>query len=384
MNNDFKQRTLDLQSRMSSDNIDVLVTTNPDSIYYLSGVWGYVRLEFGRPTILVIPKSGEPVLIAGQVEEEMAKAMTWLDHVEVFADGVGDEWRTPLLNAMNAFDRGILGVEMERVPGFVLQFLRQEAGTEKIVDGGRLLIEMRMIKTPQEIEILRQAGQVVAAMATSGREVIADGVPEYEVALAAVLGGTRKAAEIMGEPEIGSFDSPVIHGHQSIQSGPYTSMGHRRSTMRRIRKGEPVFMCFCGIAQFKHMKPGFDRTFYVSQVSDEDARIYGIGLAAQQAAIAAIRPGVTANEVSEAAIEVYREADYFRAIRTGRAIGFAVNEAPQLKSGDQTVLKAGMAFCVDGGITQPGKRAARVGDSVVVTENGCEYLTDFPRDLAVL
>ena len=206
MNNDFKQRTLDLQSRMSDDNIDVLVTTNPDSIYYLSGVWGYVRLEFGRPTILVVPKSGEPVLIAGQVEEEMAKAMTWLNHVEVFADGVGDEWRTPLLNAMNMFDRAILGVEMERVPGFVLQFLRQEAGTEKIMDGGRLLIEMRMIKTPQEIEILRQAGQVAAAMAMSGREVIADGVPEYEVALAAVLGGTRKAAEIMGEPEIGSFD----------------------------------------------------------------------------------------------------------------------------------------------------------------------------------
>ena len=384
MENEFKQRTLELQRRLSDGGIDVLVITNPDSIYYLAGFWGYVGIEFGRPTVLVVPKAGEPVLIVGQVEGEMAEAMTWLDDIQVFADGVGDEWMTPLRNVIQRYKVRNLGVEIDRIPGLVFEFLRQEFGSQSVVDGGGILMEMRMVKTPEEIEILRQASQVATAMAAAGKAVIAEGVPEYEVALAAVVGGTRKAAEFLGETDIESFDSPVIHGHQSIQSGRYTSMGHRRSTMRRIQRGKPVFMCFCGIAQFKHMKPGFDRTFYVGEVSDEDARIYEIGLAAQQAAIAAIRPGVTAHDVSQAAAEVYREADYTRAIRTGRAVGFAVNEKPQLKSGDQTKLKAGMAFCVDGGITQPGRGAARVGDSVIVTENGCEYLTNFPRDLTVL
>ena len=384
MENEFKQRTLELQRRLSDGGIDVLIITNPDSIYYLAGFWGYVGIEFGRPTVLVVPKAGEPVLIAGQVEGEMAEAMTWLDDIQVFADGVGDEWMTPLRNVIQRYKVRNLGIEIDRIPGLVFEFLRQEFGSQSVVDGGGILVEMRMVKTPEEIEILHQASQVATAMAAAGKAVIAEGVPEYEVALAAVVGGTRKAAEFLGETDIESFDSPVIHGHQSIQSGRYTSMGHRRSTMRRIQRGEPVFMCFCGITQFKHMKPGFDRTFYVGEVSDEDARIYEIGLAAQQAAIAAIRPGVTAHDVSQAAAEVYREADYTRAIRTGRAVGFAVNEKPQLKSGDQTKLKAGMAFCVDGGITQPGRRAARVGDSVIVTENGCEYLTNFPRDLTVL
>ncbi len=70
--------------------------------------------------------------------------------------------------------------------------------------------------------------------------------------------------------------------------------------------------------------------------------------------------------------------------RTGRAIGYSFLEEPQLKHGDKTPIEPGMTFAVDGGITLPGEFGARVGDSVVVTESGFEYLTDFPRELTVL
>ncbi len=85
-----------------------------------------------------------------------------------------------------------------------------------------------------------------------------------------------------------------------------------------------------------------------------------------------------------AAEEVYRAAGFGPAYRTGRAIGYSFLEEPQLKRGDTTKLEPGMTFAVDGGITLPGAFGARVGDSVVVTENGFEYLTDFPRELTVL
>ena len=71
-------------------------------------------------------------------------------------------------------------------------------------------------------------------------------------------------------------------------------------------------------------------------------------------------------------------------LEAGRAIGVAYLEEPELKAGDLTVLEPGMTFAVDGGISVTGQCGGRIGDSVVVTESGCEYLTDYPRDIKVV
>jgi len=104
---------------------------------------------------------------------------------------------------------------------------------------------------------------------------------------------------------------------------------------------------------------------------------------AQQAAIAAIKPGVTAEQVAAAANAVYQQRGYEAGCRTGRSIGVAYLEAPELKHGDTTILQAGMTFAVDGGISIDGVTAGRIGDSIVVTESGCDYLTQYPRQLLV-
>jgi Xaa-Pro aminopeptidase len=143
-------------------------------------------------------------------------------------------------------------------------------------------------------------------------------------------------------------------------------------------------MCFCGIANFKQFKLGFDRQFFVGTVSDEHARIYDVALQAQIAALDTIRPGVPAEEAHAAAEEVYRKSGFGIAYRTGRGIGYSFLEEPELKSGDKTTLREGMTLAVDGGITIPGEFGARVGDSIVVTETGYEYLTPYPKDLRVL
>ena len=161
-------------------------------------------------------------------------------------------------------------------------------------------------------------------------------------------------------------------------------MVHRRSNVRRLERGDPIYMCFCGMITFKQYKMGFDREFFIGAVDDEQARVYEATIAAQLAALEAVRPGVTAEEVHRAANEVYASHGFAPGYRTGRSVGMSNLEAPEIKDGDQTVLQTGMTFAIDGGITLPGKFGGRVGDTIVVTDSGFEYLTPFPKDLCVI
>jgi len=180
------------------------------------------------------------------------------------------------------------------------------------------------------------------------------------------------------------FVSPMIHNLQILQSGRHTCMVHRRPTVRRILYGDPIYLCFCGITPFKGYWLGFDREFFLGTVTSEQARLYEVTINAQAAALNAIRPGPIAEDVHFAANEVYLRAGFPPTYRTGRGTGASILEAPELKAGDKTKLQPGMAFAVDGGLTVAGQFGARVGDSIVVTANGFEYLTPYPKDLTVI
>jgi len=384
----MQERVAALQERIGELSADGFLLSDADSIYYFANYWGYLGMEFGRATLLWIPRAGTPRLVTPAMEAEMARTMTWIPDVVAWEDGGPGEWTAPLGNALSGARR--IAVERPKTPVVVLDALAEVSDAE-IVDGTWLTGALRTIKTDVEIATMRQAGQVAVAMGAAARGAISEGVPEYEIALAVIAGGTRKAAELL-DAEGGATHplvSPTIYNLQILQSGRHTCMVHGRSTTKRLQRGDPVYLCFCGIANFKQFKLGFDREFFVGSVTDRQARTYETAVAAQQAALAEIRPGAIAEDVNAAAEEVYRSAGFAPGYRTGRAVGYSSLEEPQLKRGDRTPLRPGMTFAVDGGITMGGAGqedafGARIGDSIVVTDKGFEYLTPFPRDLAVL
>ncbi len=384
MREPFATRIQDLQARMAESGIDTGLIEDPDNIYYLSGYWGYMGMDFGRPTVLVLGRNTPPALITPALEAEMAARMTRLDDIRPWTDGKDGEWRTPLDALVPGKSGGRIGIELDKTHPLIVRALRERRPAADFADLVPILGTMRLIKSADEIATMRQAGRVAVAMVEAARAKIAEGIPEYEIALAAIAAGTRKAAEFLDAEDDSGLFSPTIHNLQALQSGDGTCMVHRRSTVRRLRKGDPVYLCFCGVANFKRFKLGFDREFFVGTVSDAQARYYETALRAQQAALAHTRPGVPAEEVHAAAEEVYRTAGLDVAYRTGRAIGYSFLEWPQLKWGERTPLRAGMTLAVDGGITVPGTFGARVGDSIVVTDTGFEYLTDYPRELMVV
>jgi Xaa-Pro dipeptidase len=378
-----RQRTRLFQQRLKEEGIDVAVLTDQSSIAYLAGFWGYLSVEFGRPTFLIVRPDAAPVVVTPMMESEMVSAMTWVEDIMTWEDAGTNRWEAVLARAIGA-KPGTIAAEIAIMPAVVRNWFDATHPAAKLRDAAPILGAMRMIKSPEEIAVMRQVGSIAGAMMQAAEGALAEDAPEYEAALAVINAGTRKAASFLTPKGWEAFVSPMIHNLQIMQSGRDTSMVHRRASVKRLEKGDPVYFCFCNMAEFKQYKLGFDRMFFIKQVSDEARRVQEAAVDAQQAAIAAIRPGVTAESVAEAANVIYAERGYSTGYRTGRSIGMSYLEAPELKQGDKTVLKPGMTFAVDGGISVDGKLGGRIGDSIVVTETGCEYLTDYRRDVIVV
>ena len=378
----FQRRTATLQEILKQQDIAAAFITDEDSVYYYSGFYDYLHMDFGRPSVFVVPGEGECCLVTASIELEMAQRMVSWVRIDAWQDGLGDEWRGPLRQAITTAGSKSIGIEMELMPPMVRRFINSVATAPELTDITPLIAEMRMIKSEHELRLARHAGQVAEAMMEAGRGTIGEGIPEYEVALATAAAGTRKAADLLEAHYDDACMSPSTHFLQIMASGQAITMPHHRATSRRMTRGEPVFLCFCGMTNFHRFKLGFDRTFWVGEVREpRQAEIYQVAIDSQAAALASIRPGVTAEAVHAAYAEIIQSAGYEYPFRCGRATGFSFLEKPQLVFGDSTVLQSGMVLAVDGSVSESGYFRAQVGDSIIVTEDGYEPITSHPKAL---
>ena len=375
----FSERMDVFRQRLEDSNMDVALITDEDNVYYLTGYYDYLHMEFGRPTILVIPKDGQTLLITPTIDFNTAQAAAHVDRIAAWNDGIGNEWREELPGSVKSC--ACVAIEPDHMPPLVRAFLDKIVDVEKLNSAIPILAEMRMIKSSDELQLARHAGEVANAMMDAGRAAIGDGVPEYEIAIATSQAGTRKAAELLTEHYDDRDMSPNTHFLQIMASGDTITKTHHRASTRIMRHGEPVFLCFCGMTNFHRFKLGFDRTFWIGEIRDQSqASVYEVALASQRAALENLRPGVTAESVHAAYAEIIQDAGYEFPFRCGRATGYSFLESPQLVTGDKTIIKPGMVLAVDGSVSVETFRA-QIGDSVIITEDGFEMVTGHPKSL---
>ena len=375
----FKERLVEFERRLSDAGIDVALITDEDNVYYLTGYYDYLHMEFGRPTILVVSASAGTLLITPTIDLNSAEASAQVDRIAAWNDGMGKEWRQELPDVLN--NAATVAIEPDAMPPLVRKYIDEATGGASLANAAELLANMRMIKSAHELQLARHAGEVANAMMQAGREAIADGVAEFEVALASSRAGTRKAAELLSAHYTDGDMSPNTHFLQIMASGDTITKTHHRASTRIMRHGEPVFLCFCGMTNFHRFKLGFDRTFWIGEIAEPaQQNIYEVAVASQQAALNALRPGVTAESVHAAYAEVIQSAGFEYPFRCGRATGFSYLESPQLVTGDKTILKPGMVMAVDGSVSVDNFRA-QVGDSFIITDSGCEPLTSHSKSV---
>lgn len=374
----FYERLSRFQKCLAEASIDVALITDDDNVYYLTGYYDYLHMEFGRPTILVVPREGEVLLITPTIDLNAAQSAARVDRIAAWNDGMGNEWREELPAVIKRAET--IAIEPGHMPPPVRSYVNDLVDQEKLSSATPILNQMRMIKSAEELQLARHAGEVATAMMNAGREAIGAGVPEFEVAIATSQAGTRKAADLLATHYDDTDMSPNTHFLQIMASGDDIVKTHHRASTRIMKKGEPVFLCFCGMTNFHRFKLGFDRTFWIGDAPEDQVAVYEVAVASQTAALNALRPGVTAESIHAEYAEVIQGAGYEYPFRCGRATGFSFLEAPQLVTGDTTIIQPGMVLAVDGSVSVERFRA-QVGDSFIITEDGWEPLTHHPKSV---
>jgi Xaa-Pro aminopeptidase len=343
----------------------VLLTPGPDLRYAI----GYDARQLERLTCLAVPARGEPALFVPRLELAAAQAspagtgslglemIPWEETADPFA-----------LVAARLGRVAAVGLSERMWALFVLRFRDALPGARLALAGGALR-PLRMRKTPAEVAALREAGAAIDRVHARVPAMLKPGLTERAV-------GTQITEAILAE------------GHATVDfvivgSGPNAASPHHEVSDRVLAPGDVVVVDIGGTMPSGYCSDS-TRTYAIGEPPAEFTAYYKVLQDAQQAACAAVRPGVPAESVDAAAREPITRAGFGEAFfhRTGHGIGLEPHEDPYIVAGNREPLAPGMAFSVEPGI-YPGPHGARIEDIVVCTGDGFERLNHAPRELIV-
>lgn len=242
----------------------------------------------------------------------------------------------------------------------------------KLANGWHTLGSLRIVKGSDEIECLKKAGEISDKALEALLPFIHPGRTEKEV--------RRKLLELMDD-----FGATSQAFTPIVARGENAAKPHYPGGDGVIRERDSVLIDFG--CRYRGYFSDMTRTFFIGEKPEPDVEeMYHIVLRSQVAGEKFARPGITSESLDVAARSVIEKAGYGDRFnnRLGHGIGLAIHEAPNIMRGNHQVLTPGMTFSIEPGIYIPGKIGIRIENCVVVTENGCESLTRFPRDLMVL
>lgn len=236
----------------------------------------------------------------------------------------------------------------------------------------RTLADMRRIKSPDEIDCLRRAQRISEDALSRASRLIRPGASELDVMMS--IGALRTAVGC----EARSFD-------MIFTSGTDTALPHGNPRIRQIQDGDFV-MIDMG-STIGGYASDMTRTLAVGHITEDQRSVYETVLEAQTAALACIRPGVRCRDVDAAARQVIARSpfrEYCFGHGLGHSLGLEIHENPRFNPTDDTLLQPGMVMTVEPGIYIPGRFGVRIEDMVVITPDGFENLTHYPKQLTVL
>lgn len=382
--NEYKERLRKTKQRMEQQGIEVLLITNPANMNYLSGYDGWSF--YVDQMLVVIIDEEQPLWIGRFQDANAAKVTTWLDDENIIP--YGDQYihsteRHPMefvgdiLIQFGQANRRI-GLEMESYYFSALCYekLRNRLPNTKFVDASLLVNWIRLIKSDTEIELIKKAAKIVEKGMTTATNAIQSGTRQCDAA--AIIYHDL----VSGTKEHGG-DYPAIV--PLLPTGEGTSTPHLTWTDKPFKHGELTIIEIAGCYNRYHSP--LARTVSLGKPSDKINDISKVVVEGINAALDVVKPGIRVEEIEAAWKNVISKHGIEKESRLGYSIG--LNYPPDwgehtvsIREGDKTILQPNMAFHMIPGIWLDDI-GVEISESFYVTENGCEVLANFPRELIV-
>jgi len=373
---EYDQRLYKVRSIMKKKDIEVLLLRDNANIFYMTG---HDTVGIQNYTILAIPFEGEVsllvrylekpgVLLTSWLKDENIK--TWEDHENPFLFTKNLLTERGWLNKRVAFEKSCRNLSVKDFENF------EYALGLKLFDGSGIIEEVRKIKSKAEIEYIRKAARFSEIGMKAGMENLSAGKTENEV-IAKVY-----EAMINTGSEYPSL-CPILSGGQK------SGIPHSNFRRLELKEGDAILFELGGV--YNRYTGALMRSAVLGKANDKIKRMNEVCAEGLQAAIDSIRPGVTSGEVDEACRKVIEKAGFFENYkkRTGYSIGcsyppdWGEGQIIDLKKDDPRVLEPGMVFHIPPALRVLNEYGVGVSETVVVTDHGCEVITNFDRKLFV-
>lgn len=349
-----------LRQAMSEQGVDALLITDADSYTWATGFTGSAGWVILTPTDGVFLTDSRYTIQAQEQVKEIP--------VESFASPVtGVEFIQTHLNRMGLKK---IGLDASKVSHKTfLDWTKAWEGVEVAV-APDLISKLRMVKSPDEVEKVRAACKLADACLEHVKRLIQPGVSEWDIDMEIEFFFRRQGA------------TPAFP--QIVVSGANSARPHGHASEKKLAVGDFVTLDLG--ARLDGYCSDITRTFVVGEATDRHREIYNQVLKAEMAAIDAIKPGLKCVDIDRLSRDILDEiglAKYF-GHGLGHGLGRLVHDSGRLGTGSQDIIEEGQIWTVEPGVYIDGFGGVRIEDDVVVTKDGVEVLTHFPKELTVL
>ena len=365
-----------VQDAMAAMSLDALLIRGPENITWFIG---YETPGYYKYHCVVVPKSGEPVFLVRDFEWLNTPEFSWSGQLAKVFD-----WDHPpsvtvnILNQLGLADGKRIGVEMQCFfyTAEEHETLTRDMPGNAFVDATQILWDARMIKSEEEIEVMSRSAALVDKAMLAGYEATRPGASGDHINAIVNMTLLEAGGEYMGLPPF------VLAGERSC-------LPHQTGGANRLAKNDVMY--FEISASQRRYAAALMRTIFVGQPKDEWRRAAEACIGAVDAALAFIRPGVTAHEADTAARDVTTKAGFaeYHRNRLGYSIGinyppdWGEGEIISLRQGEHRELKPGMTFHMPPLCLKYREFGIGFSETIVVTETGCRRLSKLPRKIVV-
>jgi Xaa-Pro dipeptidase len=361
-----------LRQFMDQNQLSAVVVTDPDNQFYYSG---FKALIYSRPIYYVVTKDQTSLVLPG-LEETHAKEESNVDNVIVYyehpekADLGKDANHTlaKLLDSIKGPKR--VGVEFHATPIKLEKALRES--NWDLTDTSGQIYEQRAIKDEQELTMMREAGRLVSLALEESLATAYEGITELEIDNKGNFALMQEIAQVHPNAVV----SLIVMSPSGLER---SIMPHVFSNTRKFQQGDVVI--HSRQVALNGYRAECERTFFIGEPTPIQRNAFQVSVDAQFAALEVIKAGQSMKEVDWAARRIIQQAGFgeYSIHRVGHSIGLSAHEPPFLRFDEDRLLEEGMAFSIEPGIYIPGIGGYRHSDTIVVTKDGYELITEYPR-----